>query len=122
MIIGDMITATPFANAGRVRLIAACTAKRISRLPNLPTLIESGVPLDATAWIGVFAPSRTPPAIVNKIGADLRQLLKLPDVQEKLVTDGTEFGANTPQSLVSFIAAESAKYRTAVKVSGRRLD
>ncbi|MGZ5171101.1 MAG: Bug family tripartite tricarboxylate transporter substrate binding protein [Burkholderiales bacterium] len=122
MIIGDMITAMPFVNAGRVRLLAACTAKRIPALPNVPTLIESGVPLDATAWIGLFAPSRTPPAIVGKIGAELRSTLKLPDVQEKLASDGTDFGANTPQSLVQFIASESEKYRTAVKVSGRRLD
>jgi tripartite-type tricarboxylate transporter receptor subunit TctC len=122
MIIGDMITAMPFVNAGRVRLLAACTAKRIPQLPNLPTLIESGVPLDATAWIGVFAPAHTPAAIVEKIGAELRGILKLPDVQEKLASDGTDFGANTPQSLVKFIAAESEKYRTAVKVSGRRLE
>jgi tripartite-type tricarboxylate transporter receptor subunit TctC len=117
-----MITALPFVNAGRVRLLAACTAKRIPTLPNVPTLIESGVPLDATAWIGLFAPARTPAAIVNKLGAELRSILKLPDVQEKLASDGTDFGPNTPQSLVQFIAAESEKYRTAVKVSGRRLD
>ena len=105
-----------------MRLIAAVTARRIPRLPDLPTLRESGVPLDGLPWIGVFAPSRTPAATVEKIGAELRGILKLPDVQERLVSDGTDFGPNTPQSLLAFIRSESAKYRTAVKVSGRRLD
>jgi tripartite-type tricarboxylate transporter receptor subunit TctC len=122
MAFGDMITAMPFVSAGRVRLLAVCTAKRIPKLPDVPTLIESGVPIDATTWSGLFAPSRTPAAIVDKLGTELRSILKLPDVQEKLASDGTDFGANTPQSLVPFIKSEAAKYRTAVKVSGRRLD
>ncbi len=70
----------------------------------------------------MFAPSRTPAAVVNKLGAELRSILKLPDVQEKLASDGNDFGANTPQSLIAFIQSESAKYQTAVKVSGRRLE
>ena len=122
MMMGDMLTATPYINAGRVRLIAVVTAKRNPRFPDTPTLIESGVPVDAISWSGVFAPSRTPAAVVNKLGAELRSILKLPDVQEKLASDGNDFGANTPQSLIAFIQSESAKYQTAVKVSGRRLE
>ena len=90
-------------------------------LPVVQTIIESGVAVDATAWSGMFAPARTPAAIVNKLGAKLRSILKLPDVQERLASDGTNFGANTPQSLLAFIKNESEKYRTAVKDSGRRL-
>jgi tripartite-type tricarboxylate transporter receptor subunit TctC len=70
----------------------------------------------------VFVPSRTPPSVVNKLGVELRSILKLPDVQEKLASDGNDFGANTPQSLAAFIKNETEKYRIAVKVSGSRLD
>jgi len=122
MVFGDMLTATPYINAGRVRLIAVATAKRNPRFPDTPTIIESGVNIDATAWSGMFAPARTPVGIVNKLGAELRSILNLPDVQEKLASDGNDFGPNTPQSLVGFVKSESEKYRTAVKVSGRKLE
>ena len=55
-------------------------------------------------------------------GAELRSILKLTDVQEKLASDGNDFGANTPQSLLAFIKSETEKYRNAVKVSGTKLE
>ena len=122
MMFADMIAAMPFVGAGRAKVLAVGTAKRIPKLPDVPTLIESGVAYDAIGWSGVFAPARTPAAIVNKLGAELRSILKLPDVQEKLASDGNDFGANTPQSLVAFIKSETEKYRIAVKVSGSRLE
>jgi tripartite-type tricarboxylate transporter receptor subunit TctC len=122
MMFADMIAAMPFVSAGRAKLLAVGTAKRISKLPDVPTLVESGVAYDAIGWSGVFAPARTPAAIVNKLGAELRSILKLPDVQEKLASDGTDFGANTPQSLTAFIKSETEKYRIAVKISGSRVE
>jgi tripartite-type tricarboxylate transporter receptor subunit TctC len=122
MMFADMIAAMPYVNAGRVRLIATATAKRMPNLPNVPTLVESGVPYDAIGWSGMFAPARTPAAVVTKLNSELRAILKLPDVQEKLASDGSDFGANTPQSLTTFVKSELLKYQNAVKVSGRRLD
>ena len=122
MVFADMIAAMPYVSAGRVRLLAVATAKRMPKLPEVPTLIESGVPYDAIGWSGMFAPAHTPASVVNKLNTELRGILKLPDVQEKLASDGSDFGANTPQSLAAFIQSELAKYQNAVKVSGRRLD
>ena len=122
MMFADMIAAMPFVSAGRARLLAVGTAKRLPKLPNVPTLIESGVPYEGISWSGVFVPAGTPPAIVNKLGAELRSILKVPDVQEKLASDGNDFGANTPQSLAAFIKSETEKYRIAVKVSGTKLE
>ena len=122
MMFADMIAAMPFVTAGRAKLLAVGTAKRMPKLPDVPTLIESGVPYEGISWSGVFVPARTPPAVVNRLGAELRSILKLPDVQEKLASDGNDFGANTPQSLLAFIKNETEKYRVAVKVSGAKLD
>jgi tripartite-type tricarboxylate transporter receptor subunit TctC len=122
MVFADMIAAMPYVTAGRVKLLAAATAKRMPKLPDVPTLVESGVPYDAIGWSGMFAPARTPGTVVTRLNTELRSVLKLPDVQEKLASDGSDFGANTPQSLAAFIKSELAKYATAVKVSGRRLD
>ena len=122
MMFADMIAAMPFVTAGRAKLLAVGTAKRMPKLPDVPTLIESGVAYEGISWSGVFVPARTPPAVVNRLGAELRSILKLPDVQEKLASDGNDFGANTPQSLLAFIKNETEKYRVAVKVSGAKLD
>lgn len=122
MMFADMIAATPYVGAGRVKLLAVATAKRLPQLPDVPTLLESDVPYEAIGWSGMFAPSRTPPAVVTKLNTELRSILKLPDVQAKLASDGSAFGANTPESLAAFIKSELAKYATAVKMSGRRLD
>jgi tripartite-type tricarboxylate transporter receptor subunit TctC len=118
----DMIAAMPYVAAKRVKLLGVATAKRMAKLPDAPTLIESGIAYDAIGWSGMFAPARTPPAIVNKLNTELKSILRLPDVQEKLASDGSDFGSNTPQSLAAFIKSESAKYANAVKVSGRKLD
>lgn len=122
MFFADMIAAMPYVTAGRVKLLAVATAKRMPKLPDVPTLVESGIAYEAIGWSGMFAPMRTPAAVVMKLNTELRSILKLPDVQEKLASDGNDFGANTPQSLAAFIKSESAKYRTAVKTSGRRLN
>jgi tripartite-type tricarboxylate transporter receptor subunit TctC len=122
MMFADMIAATPYVAPGRVRLLAAATAKRMPQLPELPTLIESGVRYEAIGWSGMFAPSRTPPAVVNKLNTEFRGIVKLPDVQQRLASDGTAFGPNTPESLANFIKRELAKYATAVKISGRKVE
>jgi tripartite-type tricarboxylate transporter receptor subunit TctC len=122
MVFADMIAALPHVSTGRGKLLAVATGKRIPKLPKVPTLIESGVNYEAIGWSGMFAPSRTAPAVVNKLSAEYRSILKLPDVQEKLASDGSDFGANTPESLAPFIRSESQKYRNAVTITGRRLD
>ncbi len=122
MMFADMIAAMPYVDSGRVRLVAVATAKRMAKLPQVPTLVEAGVPYDAIGWSGMFAPVRTPAHVINKLNGELRGILKLPDVQEKLASDGSDFGANTPESLAAFVKSELAKYQNAVKVSGRRLD
>jgi tripartite-type tricarboxylate transporter receptor subunit TctC len=122
LMFADMIAALPYVSAGRVKLLAVATTKRIAKLAQTPTLIESGIAYDAIGWSGLFTPARTPADVTLKLNREILGILKLPDVQEKLASDGTDFGANTPQSLAGFIRSESAKYSNAVKVSGRKLD
>ena len=122
MMFADMIAAAPYVGPGRVRQLAVATAKRMPQLPDLPTLHEAGVPYDAIGWSGMFAPARTPPAVIAKLNTEFRSILKLPDVQAKLASDGSAFGPNTPESLAVFVRNELAKYATAVKVSGRRAE
>jgi tripartite-type tricarboxylate transporter receptor subunit TctC len=122
MMFVDMIAGLPHVNGGRARALATATAKRIPRIPQVPTLAESGIAYDATGWSGLFVPGKTPAAIVGRLNGAIREILKLPDVQERLAGDGTEFAPNTPQSLAELMRSDTAKYAAAVKVSGRRLE
>jgi tripartite-type tricarboxylate transporter receptor subunit TctC len=119
----DMIAGLPYVNAGRLKVLGIATATRLPRLPKVPTLAESGVPgFDAMSWVAIFSPAATPRAIVAKLNAEIRNILKTPEVQEKLAIDGSEFGENTPEQLDAYLKNEVAKWAKVIKVSGARLD
>jgi tripartite-type tricarboxylate transporter receptor subunit TctC len=119
MIFTDMIAGMSYIQAGRLRLIAAATPKRLPKLPNTPTLAESGVPgYNAMAWTGMFAPAGTPRPVIDKLNAELKEILKLPDVQERIASDGNDFAPNTPQSTAALLKTEIAKWAKVIKASG----
>src|SRR6185436_3607304 len=77
--------ANPGMQSGKLRTLAVTTLKRAPRLPDVPTVDESGVPgYDVATWIGAFAPAGTPKSIVGKIEADIKQALAAPEVKAKL--------------------------------------
>ena len=118
----DMIAVSSFVKSGRVRVLAVVTPKRIPQFPEVPTLVESGVSWDALGWTGLYVPARTPKPIIDKLNSEVRNILRLSDVQEKLASDGNDFGANTPEYFAAFIKSEIAKWANAVKISGRRVE
>ena len=121
--LADPIAAMAHVNAGRLKLLASATPQRLAKLPNTPTVAESGVPgYDALSWTAIFVPAGTPRTIVDKINADVRGVLKLPDVQERLGSDGTDFGANTPEYAASFLRNEIEKWGRVVRDSGARAE
>lgn len=119
----DMIAGLQHVNTGRLKMLAIATSKRIAKLPQVPTLAESGVPgYDALAWTGFFVPRGTPRAAIVRINTEVRNVLKLPDVQERIASDGSDFGANTPEYVDRFLRAEIAKWGKVVKTSGARVE
>ncbi len=123
MIFTDMIAGLAFIQSGRIKAIAAATAKRLPKLPNTPTLAEAGVPgFNATAWTGMFAPAGASKAIVTKLNAELNSILKLPDVQERIASDGTDFLPNTPDSTAALLKSEIAKWAKVIRASGATAD
>src|SRR5215469_4947743 len=85
VIFADLATANAGMQSGKLRTLAVTTLKRVPRLPDVPTIDESGVPgYDVATWIGAFAPAGTPKAIVDKIEAAIKQALATPDVKAKL--------------------------------------
>ena len=123
MVITGLPAALPQVKAGRVRAIAVTTVKRTPAVPGLPTVAEAGVPgYEHTLWNGMFAPAKTPAAIVSKVSDDLARAVRLPDVQERFAALGIEPVGNSPQQFDRFFRAEVEKWAKVVKATGLQAD
>jgi tripartite-type tricarboxylate transporter receptor subunit TctC len=113
----------PFVREGRLKAIATTGAKRARLTPNVPTVIESGVPgFDVTAWYGILAPAKTPPEIIARLNKDIVRTLSLPDVQEVLLVEGGEITPTTPEQFAAIIRSELPKWTKVVKQAGITID
>jgi tripartite-type tricarboxylate transporter receptor subunit TctC len=118
-----LLTISQQAKAGRLRVLAVTTLKRSSAAPDWPTLAESGFPgFDTSLWFGLLAPAATSKEIIVKIHTDVLRVLKLPDVRERIASQGADIVGNSPAEFATFIAAESAKYARIIKQAGVKLD
>ena len=109
--------------AGRVRALAVTSLQRVSSLPDIPTIAETGVPgYDVATWYGVLAPAGTLRPIVNRLNREIVTILKTPEVRQKLQDDGAEVVAGTPEAFEKMMRAELEKWARVVKATGARLD
>lgn len=115
--IGSTALVTPFANDGRMRVLATTGDARSVTLPNVPTLIEEGYKdVTAYAWWGIFAPARTPPAIISKLHGEMVKVLNLPDVRRHLGEQlGMELMVSTPAELQKWTAAELTRWSKVIR-------
>jgi len=119
----DNITlAWPQVKAGRLRALAVSSTARSEIAPDVPTVAETIPGFDATSWHGVFAPAGTPKPIVDAMAAEMKRILELPDVKEKLFELGAVASPMTPEDFAKFIDTERAKWAEVVKASGAKLD
>jgi tripartite-type tricarboxylate transporter receptor subunit TctC len=112
----NVLSALPFAKAGRLRAVAVTGAKRTQAAPELPTVVESGLPrFTVSNWYGVLAPARTSPVIVTRLNQAINRALEAPDVREKLANLGADVGGGTPAEFGTHIKAELTKWATVIK-------
>jgi tripartite-type tricarboxylate transporter receptor subunit TctC len=109
------IAVTPHAESGTVKILAVTTAKRSSLLPKIPTLKESGIDVEADAWMGLIAPAKTPDAIVTKLRNEVVEALKNPEVKAKLATQVMEPVGSTPAEFRNRIRAEIGMWQPVIK-------
>ena len=111
------------AESGRLRAIAVTGEKRSPAMPSVPTFAEAGMrQVDASSYWGALAPARTPPEIVTRLSTAMAQVLKMPDVRDKLVELGFVPIGGTPAEFAALIAAETDKWGKVIKAAGVRLD
>jgi tripartite-type tricarboxylate transporter receptor subunit TctC len=112
-----------FIKAGKLKALAVTSATRATALPDVPTMVEAGVPgFEASSWFGMLAPAGTPREIVNKVNADVNKWLSSPEAKEKLAQQGAIAAGGTPEDFANHIAAETAKWAKVVKASGAKVD
>lgn len=108
--------ATQHVASGRMRAIAVTGSKRAYSMPEVPTVIESGVPnFEFGAWHWMMAPKGTPRPIINTVNAKLKDVLRLPDVAQRTRVEEFELVLSTPEELGTLLAAEVKKYARLVK-------
>ena len=107
---------TQHVEAGRIRPLAVTTKKRFVLWPNVPTIAETVLPdFDVLAWYAVAAPKNLPTSLVNRLNALVRDVLKRPDVGEKLLSLGAETRPSTPKEAQQFLASEVARWTKVIR-------
>ena len=113
----------PHVKAGRLRALAATGEKRSPSLPDLPTVAEAGVPgFEVSTWGGVLAPAGTPKSIITKLHGELKRILQLPEVKERLAAIDFEPVGNAPDEFGMFIRKEVARWGKVVRDAGIKPD
>jgi len=108
---------------GQLNVIAVGSARRIPSLRDIPTISESGVPgYEAYSWVGLVAPAKTPRDIIQKLNADITEILRQKDVAEKLVGQGALPVGDTPEQFGQYIKTEIEKWGAVVRSAHIKID
>jgi tripartite-type tricarboxylate transporter receptor subunit TctC len=119
----DLPLVLPYVKDGKLRALAIAGRNRIAQLPDVPTVAESGVKdYEASAWYALFAPAKTPAAIIDKLQVAIAKELRTPEAQRRLDTMGVEPVLGTPADLHRFQASEIARWSEVVKAAKIRID
>jgi tripartite-type tricarboxylate transporter receptor subunit TctC len=111
-----VLEAIGHVKSGRVRVLAVTGSQRVSALPDVPTLAEAGLPgFNSISWIGLLAPGGTPRDVVDKISADVREVLATDEVKTKLIELGAAPAGSTPAQFQALISSDSKRYAKLIK-------
>ncbi len=112
-------TMLPHAKAGRARVLAVSSARRVELAPDLPSVAESGVPgFDGTSWYPFFAPARTPQTIIRKINGDINRILQKPEVRGRFLAMGMVPMIGPPEVLRDYLNAEIKRWSKVIADAG----
>jgi tripartite-type tricarboxylate transporter receptor subunit TctC len=121
--LNGMLATYPLVQGGKLKLLAVSSAKRMSAIPEVPTIAESGIPgFETGSWQGVVAPAGTPREIVAKLNAEIGRIVTTTEMRDKLGAQGADVRTNTPDEFSSFIRNEMTKWAKVVKDANVKVD
>jgi tripartite-type tricarboxylate transporter receptor subunit TctC len=123
MMFDAITTMAPLVASGQVRALGTTGLKRSPLTPDVPTVAEAGVPnYEATIWLGVMAPAKTPKEIVEKLNTEINKVIALPEVKEAWAKQGAIPMTMTPAEFDKYLRADIEKWAHVVKVSGAKVN
>ena len=118
-----VLVAAGQVKAGRVTALAVSTAQRSPMFPNLPTVAEAGIPgFEYDQWYGLLASAKTPRPLVDTLNREVVRILNLPDIKERLLTQGATPAPTTPEEFDAFIRAEVKRFASVLIAAGARIN
>ena len=123
MVMSSIVSGMPYAKAGRLRALAITTRNRSAAMPELPTISESALPgYDFSSWYGLMVPAGTPTTIIARLHDETVKALRLPDLQQRLSSEGCEAVGSTSEQLAAHIKTEMVRWAKIVKASGMQAE
>ncbi len=123
MLFGGVLSVMPPSRAGKIKAMAVTSAKRSSLLPDLPTIAESGVPgFEMTGWYGLLGPAGIPAPIIAAVNRGVQDVLRMPEVQQKLAADGADAPLANPEQFRETMLSEIDRVSKLVKETGLKLE
>jgi tripartite-type tricarboxylate transporter receptor subunit TctC len=114
-----VLAVTPLVQSGKLRMLGVASKQRLADLPNMPTVMESGVPgYEAAVWYGLWTTAGVPRDIVTRLHSETARALANPAVRQKLSPGGAQLGGNKPEEFAAFVRNEVAKWAKVVKAAG----
>jgi len=120
LMFSELAPALPHIRAGKLRAVAVGSEKRNPTLPDVPSLSETLPGFTFSYWIGMVAPAGTPPAIANRLSAEIAEGLKQPEVAKRLLDTNLEAIAGTPAEMALFMKRESERWGNVIRVTGTK--
>jgi tripartite-type tricarboxylate transporter receptor subunit TctC len=118
-----MLATYPLVQGGKLKLLAVSSAKRMSAIPDVPTLAESGLAgFESGSWQGVVAPAGTPRNVVARLNAEITRIVNSPEMRDNLGKQGADVRTNTPDEFAAFIRGEKMKWAKVVKDANVKID
>jgi tripartite-type tricarboxylate transporter receptor subunit TctC len=116
-------SALPYIKDGRLVPLGVSTLERTPALPNVPTIAESAIPgFEFDLWYGLMAPGKTPRSILQLLSTEMRRILKLPDINDKLAVQGIMPRSSTPDEFDQFLRMEVERLGKVVRASGAKVE
>ena len=107
---------------GQLKLLGVATSKRMAALPEVPTIAETLAGFESVAWFAIVAPPKTPPAIVDKINADVNEALREDDIRQRLAQLSAEPIGGAPQATAAYMREEVERWHKVIKAANVKLD